>query len=32
MTGDLVSLFKREGVVAKKLSTVDFLKAIASRL
>ena len=32
MTGDLVSLFKREGVVAKKLSTVDFLKAIASRV
>ncbi|MCQ2387086.1 MAG: NADP-dependent isocitrate dehydrogenase [Clostridia bacterium] len=32
MTGDLVSLFKKEGVTPKKLSSQDFLKAIAKRL
>ncbi len=32
MTGDLVALFKREGVEPKRLSTEDFLSAIADRL
>lgn len=32
MTGDLVGLFKKEGVTPKKLSSKDFLKAIATRL
>ena len=32
MTGDLVSLFKKEGITPKKLSSEDFLKAIAKRL
>ena len=32
MTGDLVGLFKKEGVVNKKLNSQDFLKAIASRI
>ncbi len=32
MTGDLVGLFKKDGVTPKKLSSEDFLKAIASRL
>ena len=32
MTGDLVSLFKKEGVTPKKLNSKDFLKAIASRI
>ncbi len=32
MTGDLVGLFKKEGVVARKLNSKDFLKAIASRI
>ncbi len=32
MTGDLVSLFKKEGVTPKKLSSKDFLKAIAERI
>ena len=32
MTGDLVGLFKKEGVVPKKLSSKDFLTAIASRI
>ena len=32
MTGDLVGLFKKEGVSPKKLSSEDFLKAIASRI
>ncbi|MEG9430493.1 MAG: NADP-dependent isocitrate dehydrogenase [Christensenellaceae bacterium] len=32
MTGDLVGLFKKDGVTPKKLSTEDFLKAIAKRL
>lgn len=32
MTGDLVGLFKKDGVTAKKLNSKDFLKAIASRI
>lgn len=32
MTGDLVGLFKKDGVVPKKLSSEDFLKAIATRI
>ena len=32
MTGDLVGLFKKDGVTPKKLSSRDFLTAIASRL
>ena len=32
MTGDLVGLFKKEGVMPVKLSSEDFLKAIAKRL
>ncbi len=32
MTGDLVSLFKKEGVTPKKLSSKEFLKAIAERI
>lgn len=32
MTGDLVSLFKKEGITLKKLNSKDFLKAIASRI
>ncbi len=32
MTGDLVGLFKKEGVVPKKLNSKDFLTAIATRL
>lgn len=32
MTGDLVSLFKAEGVTPKKLSSRGFLQAVASRL
>ena len=32
MTGDLVSLFNKEGVTAKKLNSEDFLKAIAKRI
>ena len=32
MTGDLVGLFKKDGVTPKKLSTEEFLKAIAKRL
>ncbi len=32
MTGDLVSLFKKEGVTPKKLNSKDFLKAIATRI
>ncbi len=32
MTGDLVGLFKREGVTPKKLNSEDFLKAIAKRI
>ena len=32
MTGDLVGLFKKDGITPKKLSTEDFLKAIAKRL
>ena len=32
MTGDLVGLFKKEGVTPKKLNSKDFLKAIASRI
>ena len=32
MTGDLVSLFKKEGVVPEKLGTEEFLKAIAKTL
>ena len=32
MTGDLVGLFKKDGVTAKKLSSEDFLKAIATRI
>ena len=32
MTGDLVGLFKKDGVTPKKLSSEDFLKAIATRI
>jgi isocitrate dehydrogenase len=32
MTGDLVALFKKEGVSPKKLSSKEFLKAIAKRI
>ena len=32
MTGDLVGLFKKEGVTPKKLSSKEFLKAIAKRI
>ena len=32
MTGDLVGLFKKDGVQAKKLNSKDFLKAIATRI
>ncbi|MBQ3492870.1 MAG: NADP-dependent isocitrate dehydrogenase [Clostridia bacterium] len=32
MTGDLVSLFKKEGVTPIKLNSKDFLKAIAKRI
>ncbi len=32
MTGDLVGLFKKEGVTPKKLNSKDFLKAIATRI
>ncbi|MBQ7236649.1 MAG: NADP-dependent isocitrate dehydrogenase [Clostridia bacterium] len=32
MTGDLVGLFKKEGVTPKKLSSENFLKAIATRI
>ena len=32
MTGDLVGLFKKDSVTPKKLSTEEFLKAIAKRL
>ena len=32
MTGDLVGLFKKDGVQAKRLNTEDFLKAIAKRI
>ncbi len=32
MTGDLVGLFKKDGVTPKKLNSQDFLKAIASRI
>ena len=32
MTGDLVGLFKKEGIAPKKLNSKDFLKAIATRI
>ena len=32
MTGDLVSLFKKDGVTPKKLNSKEFLTAIASRI
>ena len=32
MTGDLVGLFKKEGITPIKLNSKDFLKAIASRI
>ncbi len=32
MTGDLVGLFKKDGVTPKKLNSKDFLKAIAKRI
>ena len=32
MTGDLIALFKREGVTPKKLESREFLRAVASRL
>jgi len=32
MTGDLVGLFKKDGVTPKKLSSEDFLKSIATRI
>ncbi len=32
MTGDLVSLFKKDGVTAKKLNSKEFLQAIATRI
>ena len=32
MTGDLIPLFKREGITPKKLNSREFLQAIAARL
>ncbi len=32
MTGDLVGLFKKDGITPKKLNSQDFLKAIAKRI
>ena len=32
MTGDLVCMFKKEGVINKKLNSKEFLQAIASRI
>jgi hypothetical protein len=32
MTGDLVGLFKKEGVTPKKLNSKEFLMAIAKRI
>ncbi len=32
MTGDLVGLFKKDGITPKKLNSKDFLKAIATRI
>ena len=32
MTGDLASIFKADGITPKKLSSEDFLKAIASNI
>jgi isocitrate dehydrogenase len=32
MTGDLVGLFKKDGITPKKLNSKDFLKAIAKRI
>ena len=32
MTGDMISLFKREGITAKKLNSKEFLQAIAKRI
>ena len=32
MTGDLISLFKKQGVTPKKLNSKDFLQAIANRI
>jgi len=32
MTGDLVGLFKKEGVTPKKLTSREFLQAIAKRI
>ena len=32
MTGDLIPLFSREGVTPRKLSSEEFLHAVASRL
>ena len=32
MTGDLVGLFKKDGITQKKLNSKDFLKAIATRI
>ncbi|MBR2874898.1 MAG: NADP-dependent isocitrate dehydrogenase, partial [Clostridia bacterium] len=32
MTGDLISLFKKEGITPVKLNSVDFLKKIAENL
>jgi hypothetical protein len=32
MTGDLLGLFKKEGVTPDKLSSKEFLKAIAKRI
>ena len=32
MTGDLIPLFSREGIVPQKLSSEAFLRAVAERL
>ncbi len=32
MTGDMISLFKRDGITAKKLNSKEFLQAIAKRI
>ena len=32
MTGDLISLFKKQGVTPKKLNSKEFLQAIANRI
>ena len=32
MTGDLIPLFRREGITPEKLESREFLRAVASRL